>query len=271
MWFKTAWLIVGCGLAIALPVYFSWHPYTPKAWIPFSLGIAGSTLMLCGAGMYALRKRIRVLKSLGTMKRWLDFHIAFCVLGPLLIVYHSGLAVKAPNSAIAFYAMLMVVASGVVGRYIYRHFQFTLSGERATLKEMNEETARMDHKILRYFSESQKVLQTIQTFFDVRERQKSGGLIRSLCAIIRLDGLERKLRRQIRRFLRSSQRTVAFVSVADQEAFKSLLLHRITLEKKIAALEATTKLFAYWHQFHVPLIWILAVSLTIHMAAVMIF
>lgn len=256
---------------VALPIYFSGHPYSPKSFVPLMLGIIGSTMMFLGAFLYALRKRIRVLRSLGNMSRWLDIHITLCILGPLLVVYHTGFFIKSPNAAIAFYAMLIVVASGVFGRYIYRHFQFSLSGERATLKEMIQEIEQLDRNISQRVSESQTILETIQTFFSRREKKKSRGFFGPFFLLIRLDRLEKKVRRQLRRLSRSQGRMPVINPMKSSDSLEFLIVKRIRLEKNVSALEATTSLFSYWHKLHVPFIWILAFTLIVHIAAVLIF
>jgi hypothetical protein len=273
-WKKRAKLLLalcGGGAAVGIPFYLMTHPYAPKSFAQLTLGIAGSVIMISGAGFYALRKRVKRLRSFGQMKHWLNFHILFCLLGPLLIAYHSALTVKAPNSGVAFYAMLVVVASGVVGRYIYRHFQFTLSGERATLREMCEEIGQLDEKLRARFSDSHTITDMIRRFFELRERQKQGGLLRSFYTMVRLDWLERRLRRRVRIFLRPGRFRPAAPSPITPGSIEDLLMKRISLEKKTSALEVTAKLFSYWHQFHVPLIWILGLTFLIHIAAVLIF
>jgi len=268
---KLFLLVVGSALAIALPIYFSWHPYSPKSFIPLMLGIIGSVMMVLGALSYALRKRVRFLRSLGKMNTWLEVHITLCLVGPLLVVYHTGFIIKSPNAAIAFYAMLIVVASGVFGRYIYRHFQFSLSGERATLKEMTQEIDQLDRNISQRFSDSQTILETIQTFFNRREKQKSRGFFGSFFLLIQLDRLEKKVRRELRRLSRSQGRMHVVMPMKNPESLESLIVKRIRLEKNISALESTTSLFSYWHKLHVPFIWILGFTMIIHVAAVLIF
>lgn len=265
------WLVLGSGLAIGLPIYFTWHPYSPKAFVPLVLGIVGSVMMVLGAFLYALRKRVKVLRNMGRMSFWLDAHITLCILGPLLVVYHTAFAVKSPNAAVAFYAMLIVVASGVVGRYIYRHFQFSISGEQTTLREMTQEVDQLDRKIAEHFSDAKTILGTISTFFNIREKQKTRGPLGSLHLIVRLDWLEIKLKRQVGVFIRSQKKKAPSIRIQDLVLLEATLLKRISLEKKISTLEATSKLFAYWHKLHVPFIWILAFTLIVHVAAVLIF
>lgn len=235
------------------------------------LGIIGSVMMVFGALFYALRKRIKALRGLGKMSTWLDAHITLCILGPLLVVYHTGFMVKSLNAAIAFYAMLIVVASGVIGRYIYRHFQFSLSGDRTNLKEMTQEIDHLDQKISQAFSESQSILTTIRSFFKLRENLKTPGLFRSVFLMIRMDHLEKKLERQIGRLALRKTGKQSIIKTNISESFESLVIKRIRLEKNISALEATTRLFAFWHKLHVPFIWILGFTLIVHITAVLIF
>jgi hypothetical protein len=269
--FKIVLLVLGCGLAIVLPIYFSWNPYSPKSFCALLLGIIGSVMMVVGALFYALRKRIKLLRNLGKMSFWLDAHIMLCIFGPLLIVYHTGFMVKSPNAAIAFYAMLIVVSSGVIGRYIYRHFQFSLSGERTSLKEMLQEVEQLDQEILKHFARSESTLGTIHAIFNLREKQKNLGPLSSFFLMIRLDWFERKLRHQIGEFLRPVEAASTIRQTGNRASIENILIKRINLEKKISALESTTKLFAYWHNLHVPFIWILAFTLIVHIAAVLVF
>jgi hypothetical protein len=266
---KRSLLVIGCGVSLSFPLYFALHPYSPKSLIPILLGIIGSILILAGTVLYTFAKKVRALRRMGNMKQWLNVHILLCLYGPLLVIYHTAFTIKAPNSAVVFYAMLIVVISGLVGRYIYRHFQFRLSGERATLKEMAEEVDRLNQKIREHFSDPQKIISTITKFFDVRQR-KASGLVQGFYLLLLLDWLEKKLRLQIRQDLRHIDHRIPDPET-NKPIFESILIERISLEKKIAALEATVKLFGYWHQFHMPLTWIFTITLIVHIAAVLIF
>ncbi|MBI1820679.1 MAG: hypothetical protein HY036_01255 [Nitrospirae bacterium] len=262
---KFIFFSAGCGLAIGLPVYFQSHPFNSGDFIPHLIGIIGSAMMFIGATGYVIRKRVKAFKKVGKIKYWLEAHILFCLIGPLLVVYHSAFSIEAPNSGIAYYAMLIVVGSGVVGRYIYRHFQFSLSGERATRQEMSAEADQLNEKIQEYFSDSQKILDTITKFFGLRENQQSSGLFKSLYVMMHTDWLEGKLRKQVKQHLKQRK------SVASPDSVESALVRRISLEKKISALEVTTRLFSYWHNLHVPFIWLLLLTFIVHVVAVMIF
>jgi len=164
-----------------------------------------------------------------------------------------------------------VVAGGVIGRYIYRHFQFSLSGERASLKEIRQEIEHVDKTLAQGSSETKAIMDAIQSFTDLREKQKSRGFFSSLILLIRLDRLEKRVRRQIRRLSRSQGPTRMGPIVKNPVSHQSLMLKRVRLEKNISALEATSSLFAYWHKLHVPFIWILGFTMIAHIAAVLVF
>ncbi|MBI3621057.1 MAG: hypothetical protein HY208_02560 [Nitrospirae bacterium] len=265
---KWLLLIAGCAIALYLPVHFTRHPYRVNAFIPNLLGVVGGGMMLCGALFYILRKRVRAMKNLGHMKYWLNAHIMFCLYGPLLVLYHSGLSVKALNSGVALYTMLVVLFSGVAGRYIYRHFQLTLSGERASLKEMRGEVDGLIQEVTARFPDAGAMVQEAAGLFAPKPRQQPVGSLESLILMIRLDWSARRLTARIGRQLRSGGRALQSLTQRDRQAIEDGLRRMIGLEKNIAALEATTKLFSLWHALHVPLIWILVVTVILHMVAI---
>jgi len=257
---KWLLLLAGCAVAVGLPAYFTVHPYRVNTLVPNLLGIVGGIMMLCGALFYALRKRIRALKQFGQMKYWLNVHILLCLYGPLLVLYHSGLAVKALNSGVALYSMLLVLFSGVAGRYIYRHFQLSLSGERTGLKEIREEITGVIEEVTARAPEGGPLVREIAELFAPTPGQHAGGPWSALLLMIRLDWRARRLRSRIARRL---------IAERDRRAIEEGLLRLVGLEKNIAALEATTRLFSLWHTLHVPLIWILALTVIIHMTAIL--
>lgn len=258
---------IGVITLAVLPVYFSLHPYSARSVAALLLGVLGSALMFAGAALYAVRKRVKALKKIGKMRFWLDLHVLLCALGPILVMYHTGFRIKSPNAAIAFGAMAAVALSGVVGRYIYRHFQFSLSGERATLAEMRTEADGLNRTLDALRADSNDVIRVITEFF-ARRREATVGIFAAFRALVRLDRLERRLRRHLAQEWRPSRPSAP---AASDRAWQDMVARRLGLEKKIAALEITTRLFALWHAVHVPLIWILLATFVVHVAAIALF
>lgn len=262
---KWVLFISGTVAAIGIPIYMASYPFKPGDSFSRLIGMIGSAMMFIGASFYVIRKKVRRLNQWGKIKDWLDIHILFCLFGPLLIVYHSGFTVTATNSAIAFYSMIIVVGSGVIGRYIYRHFQVSLSGEKATLRELHEEIERLDEKIKKSLQDSGKLLDSITQFFGLREKHASPGFFKSIYLMAKIDFLEGRLKKQILKYLKERKYHIL------EGSLEEILISRISLEKKVSNLEATAKLFSVWHKLHVPFIWILMVTFIIHIVAAMVF
>jgi hypothetical protein len=115
------------------------------------LGIVGSTMILLLL-TYSLRKRRRAGLRFGRLSRWLDVHIFFGVMGPLLITLHTAMKFGGFVS-ISFYSMMLVAFSGVFGRYIYMQIPRDARGHalgidhaRERLEEI-QETMRDRYKV----------------------------------------------------------------------------------------------------------------------------
>lgn len=78
---------------------------------------AGSMLAM---QLYSVRRRLRALRHLGSLRGWLDAHVFLGLQGFALTAYHSiGVSPSASLAAINFALVAVVVVTGVVGRYLY--------------------------------------------------------------------------------------------------------------------------------------------------------
>ena len=106
------------------------------------LGIVGSLMIIIGVTTYSTRKRVRRLWNIGRLSLWLEFHIFLCLLGPILVVYHTTF--KAGGIAsITLWTMLSVVASGVIGRFLYVQIPRNMKGAELTEQEIAGELDRL--------------------------------------------------------------------------------------------------------------------------------
>jgi uncharacterized membrane protein YidH (DUF202 family) len=70
---------------------------------------------------YYVRKRVGFgPKAARTIPAWFRLHVILGVAGPVLILFHCNFRLGALNSNVALFSMGAVVASGVIGRYLYR-------------------------------------------------------------------------------------------------------------------------------------------------------
>jgi hypothetical protein len=258
------------------PLYVvTFEPYESESPFGLALGIAGLTCMVVGASMYALRKRVAGLKKVGKLSGWLSAHIALCLIGPTLIMYHATFDILAPNSGVAIYSMLIVVGSGLFGKYIHGHVLQTLGGERAGLKQIEKQRTLIDLDVAGQNGVPASLLDKIQQFFAVRTAGKNVGVARSFYLLLKLDLLERRILRQAahefktgllaRRDLRPQQRATIEV-----DGLKGLAI-KTGFEKRIALVEATERAFRFWHHLHLPLLVVLVLTVLAHLAAVLLF
>ncbi len=123
------------------PQYYWFRPAGP---LGHGLGIVGTFLILFGVIFYIARKRYGFMERYLRLKYVLEFHIFLCVLGPILVLFHTTFKFGGMVS-IAFWSMVAVVLSGVVGRFIYIQIPRSIEGRALSLAEVNsakEEIAR---------------------------------------------------------------------------------------------------------------------------------
>jgi thioredoxin reductase/Pyruvate/2-oxoacid:ferredoxin oxidoreductase delta subunit len=78
-----------------------------------------ATLFMLSNFFYAVRKRTRFLKGLGDIRGWLDFHVFVGTMSPLVIAFHAAFQANNQLATSTTAALLVVFATGIVGRYIY--------------------------------------------------------------------------------------------------------------------------------------------------------
>ncbi len=81
------------------------------------IGIAGFILMLMTATLYSLRK-LRAGTRWGSTAAWLTFHMVTGLVGPYMVLLHTAMRFSG-LAGLAMLLTVLVVVSGVVGRYIY--------------------------------------------------------------------------------------------------------------------------------------------------------
>lgn len=104
------------------------------------LALSGGLLMLVPLA-YLFVKRIKPLKQLVSkrisMRTLLAWHIYAGILGPILVLLHTGHKFESPLG-IALTAMtLIVVLSGFVGRYLMNRFSLEIREKKAMLSQLN--------------------------------------------------------------------------------------------------------------------------------------
>lgn len=100
------------------------------------LGITGTALILMNL-TFLLRRRIRSFRRFGALRVWMDMHVVTGLLGPLLIVYHTAFQPRSTVAITAAVSLGVLVATGLVGRFIYAMVPHTVAGVEMTRGELD--------------------------------------------------------------------------------------------------------------------------------------
>ena len=111
--------------------------YRPGPGLSVYCGLAGTGLMIIAA-IYPIFRRVKVFRWFASNTMWFDFHMMAGTVGPMFIILHSALKLDTWVSA-AFWSMIIVVVSGVLGRYLYTLVPALSSG--VELEELDHERA----------------------------------------------------------------------------------------------------------------------------------
>lgn len=227
----------------------------PSGTLSHGLGILGASMIIIGVSLYSTRKRLRRLWDLGRLSSWLEVHIFLCLLGPVLVVYHTTF--KAGGiAAITLWTMLSVVASGIVGRFLYVLIPRTVKGNEMSTAQINEEFDRVS-AVLQESELGARILDTLDR--QLANVQRPETLSETARVYIRLMRAKRKAARQLRGLLAQSH-----VSRDAARTIYGAAMARASLIQRSVLLLQAEKLFYYWHVIHLPFAGIMFLTLAVH-------
>ena len=128
------------------------RPFSPKHALLRPSGSIGIKLGMLGVGLFMLiylyyfRKSWKWLASIGKTKHWLDFHIILGVTAPVIIAFHAAFKFRG-IAGMAFWIMVSVALSGIVGRYLYSQIPRRLNAAELTWQELQEEQLALTHQM----------------------------------------------------------------------------------------------------------------------------
>lgn len=267
-------------LASAAAFVIGWHLrqenlVTAEQGLGYWLGVAGTASMVLLL-VYPLRKRIGALSAVGSVAAWFRIHMMLGVVGPILILYHANFRLGSTNANIALVSMLLVAASGLIGRYLYGKIYRGSAARIADVMRFLDEFDRSEGAVAVPQFASETVLIHMRAFAEAEfawqlgaARRRAGRwsplwlrLHRTRRAIFRdlTDHQSRARPRPVMRARRAESRRATHL----YGEFSNLVL----LAARAALFE---RLFALWHLLHLPLFVLLVVAATLHIVAVHIY
>jgi hypothetical protein len=226
------------------------------------LGIIGTLLILIGVFSYIARKRYRVFHRWGRLKYWLEFHIFLCSLGPIMVLFHTAFKFGGLVS-ISFWSMVAVVASGVIGRFIYIQIPRTIEGRELNLSEIQQMKVDLEELLRNRYQVPDEIYANIEAALEAPRHTKEGNLIGNIISKHRNDWVAVG---QVRKILRAQN-----FERKDIKNIIGVLKNEIALDNKISRLQTMQELFRYWHVAHLPFALIMLVIMVIHVGVTLAF
>lgn len=229
------------------------------------LGIVGSAMILLLL-LYSLRKRRALGFRAGPLSRWLDVHILFGIMGPLLITLHTAMKFHGIVS-ISYFSMLAVALSGVFGRYVYMQIPRDSRGNALSLSKARERVADIQRGLVEEYKLSPDVAKIIQDFA-AADRARGGSKLRDFAWTIRQDITIRRQARRLRRRLKRGDRS--FPTGLLNEVI-ALAKEASLLQRRIVFLNSMNELLHYWHVFHKPFAYVMITIMILHVGVTVAF
>lgn len=269
----------GIGVLVLLLVLFSVllyrgpAPFRPGDDIGYNLGLVGGLMML-SLLLYPLRKRVRFMERLGNMRYWFRYHMVAGVAGPLLVVFHSTFRLGSMNGSVAFFAMILVALSGLVGRYLYRHIHRGMDGQHLTMNIAEDDLRACADDVRTVFGEYPEIMDRLDAFRQFAFAELDGvvpRLMRFMTLKHKGHRLAFKVRERLKRAMRRAKREQRLSRP------QRILTYRLAKEKANAYVDSVCaasqlssweRLFSLWHMVHIPFLYLLLVSGIVHVVAV---
>lgn len=225
------------------------HPkydwFKPSGIYGQGLGVIGTLMIVFGVAIYILRKRYGILERWIRLKYLLEFHIFLCTLGPVLILFHTTFKFGGIVS-VAFWSMVAVVLSGVIGRFIYIQIPRSIEGKALSMNEVQAKRQSLVSKI-KSMGEDDKL-------FELMKEAESIHNV-GLNSFLKFQ----KIKKNISNYINISN-----FSRDQKRAIMKLAKEEISIVKKINRLQKMQKWFDYWHVFHLPFAIIMLIIVVIH-------
>ncbi|HKK46587.1 MAG TPA: hypothetical protein VJ964_13765 [Balneolaceae bacterium] len=258
-------LVWGWSYYITPFVQRPYHPlhdlFKPTGLVGHGLGILGSLFILVGVATYSLRKRVKIFHRFSKLNYWLHFHIFLCTLGPFWVLLHTTFKFSGIVS-ISFWSMMLVVSSGIFGRYVYARIPKTLDG---VFLDDTEIEKRQQHLIDRLGTLTGLSGEELKLAGINLNPRKSYSIGKALVATLKFDMSQY-----------NPQSLDEALNFQKLDGYQKQQARQLTKElawtsSQRAIKEPFQKVFGYWHVFHIPLTAVMFLILIVHVIVAIMF
>ena len=236
----------------------AWKPArsaSGKAW-----GTAGAGMLLL-VYLYPLRRKWKWLSRRSQTKHWLDYHNLMGLAATILIAVHSAFKLRGV-AGMAFWSMIALVASGIVGRYLFGKLPSKPGEVEASLGEMESLREGLLAQVKFLNTVTRKELKRLLVLPSAAEVQRLT-MPQGLWLVIALDVRQWTATWRLRRGA-SAQLNHRW----DLCVILPVVRKQTALSKDMLFLAKSRQLFRLWHMVHRPLAYALAILTVWHVFVV---
>ncbi len=279
--------LLAITLIVGLAVYgFDYYtlgsadrPFSPKHHLLRPSGVIGIKLGFMGLAMflaiflYPLRKKWPGLSRQGSSKHWLDIHVLLGLSAPFIIALHSAFKFRG-FAGMAFWIMVAVSLSGVIGRYLYGQIPRRLNSAELSAKELQGVQAGLAEQLKQQRLLPEDDLRSLLRL-PSPERVQEMSILFALGYMMALDvGRAFRIAKLRRRALAFGERITTlggFLPTRHAALERAVSTARIeaATAKRILFLSRSQQVFHLWHVVHKPFSYSFALLAIIHIVVVM--
>jgi hypothetical protein len=254
------------------------RPFSPKHGTLRPSSAIGIRLGFLGFGMflaiflYPLRKRWAWLGRQGSSRHWLDIHVLLGLSAPFVIALHSSFKFHG-FAGIAFWIMVAVSLSGIIGRYLYGQIPRSLNTAELTLKELHDTRAQLGRQMA-----EQRLLKPADlhalTNLPTAERVEHMFIVNALVYMMILDAVRVLRIAGLRRHALSFGETIFTLGGlfptghVELERAIGAAREEAAMAKRVLFLARSKQVFHLWHVVHKPFSYSFALLALIHIGVV---
>ncbi len=268
---------IACLLAIPLGVTLRYLPFyllgpagrardplrpllDPAGALGLGFGIAGLSLFLF-MWLYPLRKHLGALRRRGNLGVWLRVHILAGLTLPFVVAVHAGWRFTG-LIGLGYAAMMLVILSGIVGRYLYAHIPRRRNGLELSRDEVVNERRAL---LTRIAAETGLDPGEVEQSLTLGPARGAGhGLLGTFAHLV-ADDLAR--RRALRALQKRWSRPRPGEPAPDRRAVAAALAlarRQLALDQQVRMLDATHRVFGWWHVAHLPVAITALLAILVH-------
>jgi hypothetical protein len=232
----------------------------PSGPVGLALGVLGLALFLF-MWLYPLRKAVKWLAWTGQLGAWMRVHVVAGLAIPVIVAVHAGWRFDG-LIGMGYLSMFVVSLSGIVGRYLYVHIPRSRNGLEMTMEEVGGERRTLITDIA---AASGLVPAEVERRLAVDPRPYAGlDPVRTLWRMFRDDLARGRMLRELQRELAKPQPGCSPLDRSQLRDTMKLARREMALTQQVRMLEATRRVFGFWHVAHRPFAITALIAVLIH-------